>query len=101
MNDSMLPLGILLIGVAAAAAFIAIRPWPASPEGNPISAGAYTVEILQGNPPPASVSPKVSGVQQARIAEIENGLFAAVAIWAAVKVASGISSILGFFGLGG
>ena len=100
MNDSLLPLGILLLGAAGIAAFIAFRPWPASPEGNPISSGAYAVEILQGKPPPASVSRKASGQQAATVAEIENGLFAALAIWFAAKLASGLTGILGAFGVG-
>jgi hypothetical protein len=82
VNDSLLPLGILLLGVAGIAGFIALRPWPASPESTPISAGAYVVEILQGQPPAASVSKKESGKQASTIAEIENGLAALMLIGA-------------------
>jgi hypothetical protein len=101
MNDSLLPLGILLLGAAAIAGFIAMRPWPASPEGNPISAGAYAVEILRGSPPAASVSRKASGQQATDIAEIENGLLAFLLIWFVSKLASSFTGILSFFGVGG
>lgn len=101
MNDSLLPLGILLLGVAGIAGFIALRPWPASPEGTPISSGAYAVEILQGNPPAASESRKESGQQEATIAAIENGLMALTLIWFVSKLASGLTGILGYFGVGG
>ena len=100
MNDSLLPLGILLLGVAGVAGFIALRPWPASPEGAPISAGAYAVEILQGSPPAASVSRKESGQQASTIAEIENGLAALMVIWFVSKLASGLTGLLGAFGVG-
>ena len=56
MDGSNLPLGILLLGVAGLAGFMAFRPWPVS-GGNPIKPGAYAVEILQGHPPAASASP--------------------------------------------
>jgi len=100
MNDSLLPLGILTLGVAGIAGFIAFRPWPASPEGKPISSGAYAVEILQGQPPAATVSRKDSGQQATTIAEIENGLMAFTLIWFASKLASGLTGILGAFGVG-
>lgn len=100
MNDSLLPLGILLLGAAGIAGFIAARPWPASPESKPISAGAYVVEILQGQPPPASVSQKASGQRDATIAEIENGLAALILIWFVSKMASGLTGMLAFFGVG-
>ena len=100
MNDSLLPLGILLLGAAGIAAFIAFRPWPASPESAPISSGAYVVEILQGKPPAASLSRKASGQQAATIAEIENGLAALLLIWFVSKLANGLTGILGEFGAG-
>ena len=100
MNDSLLPLGILVLGVAGLAAFIALRPWPASPDSKPISAGAYVVEILQGQPPPASLSRKESGQQASTIAEIENGLAAFLLIWFVSKLASGLTGLLGAFGVG-
>ena len=97
MDGTMLPLAILLLGIGALASFIAFRPWPASPESKPISAGAYVVEVLQGNPPAASISPKESGAQEKQINEIENGLTALLLIWAASKAAGFISSIIGAF----
>jgi hypothetical protein len=99
VNDSLLPLGILLIGVAGIAGFIAFRPWPASPESTPISTGAYVVEILQGHPPAASESRKASGQQATTIAEIENGLMALLVIWFVSKLASRFTGILSFFGV--
>ena len=100
MNDSLLPLGIFLLGAAGLAAFIAFRPWPASPESSPISAGAYVVEILQGQPPAASLSRKESGQQASTVAEIENGLAALMLIWFVSKLANGLTGILGVFGVG-
>ena len=100
MNDSLLPLGILLLGAAGVMAFVAFRPWPASPEGSPISAGAYAVEILQGKPPAASVSKKESGQQAATIAEIENGLKGFLLIFIVSKIVSGATGLLAAFGVG-
>lgn len=99
MGEGMLPLGILLLGMAALAGFIAMRPWPVTPSSKPIKPGAYVVEILQGQPPAASLSAKESGQQDKQISEIENGLTALLLIWAISKVAGGISSILGVFRL--
>lgn len=90
----MLPLGILLIGVMAVMAFIAVRPWPATPSGQAIKPGAYVIEILQGHPPAASVPAD----KQSQITEIENGLMAAVIIWFISKLATGVSSLLALFG---
>ena len=100
MNDSLLPLGILLLGIAGIAGFIAFRPWPASPESKPISAGAYVVEILQGQPPAASISKKASGQQAATIAEIENGLMGFLLIFIVSKIVSGATGFLSLIGVG-
>ena len=96
MSEGNLSLGILLLGIAGMAAFIAMRPWPASPEGRPISTGAYVVEILQGAPPPASLNDP--SIKENRISEIENGLMAVVLIWMVSRIITGIFSILGWFG---
>ena len=95
-SDSLLPLGILLLGVAAVAGFVAFRPWPASPSSTPVKAGSYVIEILQGHPPAASTPPD----RQAQITEIENGLTAVLLIWAVSKVASSgpVQAILGAVG---
>lgn len=95
MNDggSMLPLGILLLGVAGIAGFMAFRPWP-SPGGNPVKPGAYAIEILQGKPPAASTPPD----RNADIAVIEGGLATILGVWALSKLASGLS---GFTSAGG
>jgi hypothetical protein len=92
-NDSLLPLAILLLGVAAIAGFIAFRPWPATAGSKPIKAGSYVVEILQGHPPAASTPPD----RAQQITEIENGLTAVLLIWAVTKVASSgiVQTILG------
>ena len=98
MNDSMLPLGILLLGVSAILGFVALRPWPSTPSGQPIKPGAYVVEILEGYPPAASLSKKESGQQAAQVADIQNGLTAVILLYIATKLASGIASIVSFFG---
>lgn len=90
-NDNLLPLAILLLGVAAVAGFIAFRPWPATPESTPIKSGSYVIEILQGHPPAASTPPD----RQQQISEIQNGLTAVLLIWAVSKVAGSVTSILG------
>ena len=100
MNDTLLPLGILTLGAAALAGFIAFRPWPVSPSGGSLSSGAYVIEILEGQPPAASLSKKASGQQAAHVSDIENGIFALILIWLASKLASGLSNALGFMGGG-
>ena len=103
MNEGLLPLGIATLGAACICLFVSARPWPASPEGKPISAGAYVVDIAQGHIPAASVSPKTvdpstgQSQQDRQITEIQNGLSAALLIWLATKVASGIAGILSRF----
>ena len=89
-DDSNLPLGILLLGVAGLAGFMAFRPWP-MPGGNPIKPGAYAVELLQGHPPAASNPPN----RKADIAVIEGGLVTLLGVWAASKLASTLSGIGG------
>jgi hypothetical protein len=96
MDNSLLPLGILLIGVAALAAFIAFRPWPL-PGGSSIKPGAYVLDILQGNPPAASNPPD----RTTDINIIEGGILALIAIWAAGKIAGLLSPLLGGGGGGG
>lgn len=99
-NNAMLPMGILLLGVAMVALFIGFRPWPVTQSGNPIGPGAYVIEILEGQPPAASLSKKASGKQAAQISDIQNGLTAVILLYIATKLASGITSIIGFFGGG-
>jgi len=101
-GDTLLPLGILTLGAAALAGFIAFRlgPWPVSPSGGSLSSGAYVIEILEGQPPAASLSKKASGQQAAHVSDIENGIFALILIWLASKLASGLSNALGFMGGG-
>lgn len=90
MDNSLLPLGILLLGVAAMAGFMAFRPWPVGGSGSPISPGAYVVETLQGKPPAASTPPD----RQTDITVIEGGIMALVAIWAAGKIAGLLSPLI-------
>jgi hypothetical protein len=89
-DNTLLPLGILLLGVSAMAGFMAFRPWP-MPDGSPIEPGAYAVEILQGNPPAASNPPD----RQADISVIEGGIMALIIIWAAGKIAGIIAPFTG------
>lgn len=92
-DNAMLPLGILLLGVAAIAGFMAFRPWP-MPGGNPIKPGAYAIEILQGKPPAASTPPD----RQTEIGIIEGGILAAFGVWAANKLAGVLSGLGGALG---
>ena len=87
----MLPLGILLLGVAGIAGFMAFRPWPVGSTGNPVKPGAYAVEILQGKPPAASAPPD----RQADIATIEGGLATLLGVWAASKLSGALSGLGG------
>ena len=96
MSDDNLPLGLLLLGVAGIAGFMAFRPWP-MPGGNPIKPGAYAVEILQGHPPGASTPPD----RKADIAVIEGGLVTLLGVWAASKLAGALSGLGGGLGGGG
>ena len=92
-NDSLLPLAILLMGVAAVAGFVAFRPWPATASSTPVKPGSYVIEILQGHPPAASTPPD----RQGQITQIENGLTAVLLIWAVSKMASSglVQTVLG------
>ena len=95
-HDNLLPLAILLLGVAAICGFIAFRPWPATPSSAPVKPGSYVIEILQGHPPAASEPAD----RQGQISEIEKGLTAVLLIWAVSKVASSgpVQAILGAIG---
>lgn len=89
-----MPLGILLLGLAAIAGFMAFRPWPVGPTAQPIKPGTYAVEILRGQPPAASIPPD----RQTEIGVIEGGLMVLAGVWViskAAKVASSASGLLG------
>ncbi len=97
MESSTLPLGILLLGVAAFAGFMAfrLRPWPVAPgTSTPVKPGAYAVQILQGKPPAASVQPD----RQAEIGVIEGGLAVLLAVWATAKAAQVLNGGGGILG---
>ena len=96
MDNALLPLGILLLGVAALAGFMAFRPWPLQGSTS-VKPGAYLLDILQGKPPAASNPPD----RQADINVIEGGILALVAIWAAGKIAGLLSPFTGGGGEGG
>lgn len=89
-----LPLSIGLAGVAALAAFMALRPWP-QVGTQPVKPGAYIVETLEGQPPVAG-QPRPKDVTG-----IEIGLGVLAGAWLASKLASAGSGVLGFLsGLG-
>jgi hypothetical protein len=96
-DNANLPLALLLLGAAALCAFVALRPWPVTPEGTPIGPGSYVIEILQGAPPAASLSPKQSGQQAKQVAAIENGLFALIIVWATKNFINWLSALQGGF----
>lgn len=95
-GDGNLPLAILLTGVAAVALFMAARPWPQTAAGA-IKPGAYLVDVLEGQPPPA-------GPQAFTPAEVhltEAGLATLLALWAAGKVGQSLGGIAAGAGIGG
>jgi hypothetical protein len=80
----LLPLGILCLGIAGIAGFMAFRPWPVgSSTGTSIKPGTYAVEILSGHAPAASSPPDRKGQVQA----IEGGLATLLALWGVKKLA--------------
>ena len=86
MNDqggSLLPLGILLLGVTAIFGFMAFRPWPVGSSGKSLKPGTYAVEILRGHPPAASEPAD----RAAQITTIEGGLATLLGVWAVSKIA--------------
>ncbi len=98
MESSTLPLGILLLGVAGIAGFMAFRPWPVAAGGtDPVKPGTYVVEVLSGHPPAASLPPD----RQQEIGVIEGGLLVVLGVWAASKAASTLHNLTsGSSGLG-
>jgi hypothetical protein len=94
-EDDYLPLAILLTGVALTAGFMAGRPWPQTSQG-PIKPGAYAVDVLKGEPPPAG--PPVFSEGEVELTEA--GLSTLLAFWAAGKAATAISGITQAVGSG-
>lgn len=92
-DDGSLPLAILLTGVTALGAFMALRPWPQA-DGQPIKPGAYAVDLLKGEPPPAGPGSIPAG----EVELTEAGLATLVGLWAAGKVANGLGSAAGAAG---
>ena len=87
-DGSKLPLAIGLTGVALASGFMAFRPWPQTSSG-PIQPGAYVVDLLRDEPPPAG-PPSFS---QSEVKLTEAGLATLVGLWAASKVATAGASL--------
>lgn len=94
-----LPLAIALAGVASIGAFLTLRPWPQT-SGGAIKPGAYLVDVIKGQAPPAgpqSISP-------GQVDLTETFLGGLVALWAAGKIGqagSSLGNLLGQLGLGG
>jgi hypothetical protein len=99
-EDGNLPLSVLLLGAGAVCAFLAMRPWPQA-SGQPIKPGAYVVDVLRGEPPPAGPE----AFSSTEVDLTETGIATLVGIWAASKVASGLggflNGIMGALGLRG
>lgn len=95
-GDGNLPLAILLAGVAAVALFMMARPWPQTAAG-PIKPGAYVVDVLEGQPPPAG--PAAFSASEVHLTEA--GLGTLLALWAAGKVGQGLGGIAAGAGIGG
>jgi hypothetical protein len=89
--SAALPLAVALFGLAALASFMTLRQWPA-PGGQPITPGAYAVDVLEGKPPKPGPAPTSDATA------IEVGLGAILALWGASKVAQGLSGIGGVIG---
>jgi Transglycosylase SLT domain len=86
--SAALPLAVALFGLAALASFMTLRQWPA-PGGQPITPGAYAVDVLEGKPPKPGPAPTSDATA------IEVGLGAILALWGASKVAQGLSGVGG------
>ena len=91
-----LPLAILLLGVAAVAAFLAARPWPQA-AGAPIKPGAYVVDVLEGHPPPAGPAT----FSPTEVTLTEAGLGTLLGLWAAGKIGQSVSGLAGGIGAAG
>ena len=96
MDNSSLPLAILLLGVAAVTGFMAFRPWPA-PGDTAVKPGAYFIEILQGKPPAASTPPD----RATDINVIKGGLVTILTLWAIGKFSGALSGLGGGAGSSG
>ena len=59
-ENTHLPAAILLTGIALTAGFMAFRTWPQA-AGVPIKPGAYVVDVLRGEPPPACLESLAHG----------------------------------------
>ena len=91
-----LPLAILLLGIGAIALFLMARPWPQS-GGKPIKPGAYVVDVLRGQPPPAGPASLSPG----EVHLTEAGLAAILGLWAASKVGQGLGGVAAGAGAAG
>jgi hypothetical protein len=94
-EGGMLPLAILATGVALTAGFMAARPWPQTSEGA-IKPGAYAVDILRGEPPPAGPE----SFSEGEVELTEAGLATLLSLWAASKAASAVGGIAQAAGAG-
>jgi hypothetical protein len=83
-----LPLAIAMTGIALGAGFMAARPWPQTSQG-PIKPGAYAVDVLRGEPPPAGPS----AFSEGEVELTEAGLATLVSLWAAGKAASAVGGL--------
>ncbi|MHB1595383.1 MAG: transglycosylase SLT domain-containing protein [Streptosporangiaceae bacterium] len=86
-GDGNLPLAIAFAGVAAICAFMTLRQWPQA-GGKAIKPGAYVVDVLRDEPPPSGPSSLSSG----EVDLTETALGGMLGLWAAGKVAQGISA---------
>jgi hypothetical protein len=94
-GDGNLPLAIAATGIALAAGFMAARPWPQTSDGA-IRPGAYVVDVLRGEPPPAGPS----AFSEGQVELTEAGLATLVSLWAAGKAASAVGGIAQAAGAG-
>jgi hypothetical protein len=95
-GEGNLPLAIALAGVSAIALFMMARPWPQTAAG-PIKPGAYVVDVLEGQPPPAGPASFSPGEVQLT----ELGLGALAGVWAAGKVGQALGGVAAGAGAAG
>jgi hypothetical protein len=83
-----LPLALALFGLAALAAFFALRPWP-QVDGKPVKPGFYAAMTLAGTPPQAGPA------RTADVTEIKYSLETVVGLWAAQQAAETVLDLAG------
>jgi hypothetical protein len=85
-HSSSFPLSVGLLGGAIVFGYMAFRPWPVSSSNTPERLGPYAVDVVSGNPPEPGPAPS------SHVGEIQAGLEALAAVWAAGQAAKGLGN---------